>query len=129
MSNSITAAGRLTADSEIRYTNSGEPVLGFTVASDVGFGDKKVTNFFRCTIWGKRGESLVQHLKKGQQVTIFGLLSLREFESNGVKRLSPDVRVNEIALQGGKQSGQQDSQPRYEKPAPVMDDLDGDVPF
>lgn len=135
--NNITFDGRLAADSELRYTNSGEPVLTFRVASDIGFGERKATNWFSCQLWGKRGESLQNYLKKGQQVTVYGQLTLREWQNKeGQKQLSPDVRVNEVSLQGGKQEHQeQHSSPaapprRQPEPAPKkMDDLDSDIPF
>ena len=44
--NKITATGRIAADAEVRFTPSGDPVASFRIASDVGFGDKKTTNWF-----------------------------------------------------------------------------------
>ncbi|ABR91441.1 single-strand DNA-binding protein [Janthinobacterium sp. Marseille] len=103
--NKIAATGRVVADAELRFTAAGDPIASFRLASDVGFGDKKTTNWFACQIWGKRGEALAPHLTKGQQVTVFGQLTLREWTNkDGVKAISPDIRVDEIELQGGKQS-------------------------
>ncbi|MDF0606851.1 single-stranded DNA-binding protein [Neisseriaceae bacterium TC5R-5] len=151
--NSISFDGRLAADAELRYTPSGEAVLSFRVASDIGFGERKTTNWFSCQVWGKRGEALKQYLAKGQQVTVYGQLTLREWQDKeGNKRLSPDVRVNELSLQGGKAdmgassaSSMDDDSPygapaprqdppaaprRQEgKPAPKLDDMDDDIPF
>lgn len=104
--NKITATGRLAADSELRFTPGGDAILNFRLASDVGYGDKKTTNWFACTVFGKRGEALQQHLLKGQQVTVFGTLALREWNNkDGTKQLSPDIRIDEIELQGGKTGG------------------------
>ncbi|WP_136420327.1 single-stranded DNA-binding protein [Herbaspirillum sp. ST 5-3] len=101
--NKITATGRVVADAEVRFTPSGDAIANFRLASDVGYGDKKTTNWFNCQIWGKRGEALAPHLTKGQQVTAFGTLVLREWTNKeGVKQLSPDIRIDEIELQGGK---------------------------
>lgn len=151
--NSITFDGRLAADAELRYTPSGEPVLSFRVASDIGFGERKTTNWFSCQVWGKRGESLKSFLSKGQQVTVYGQLTLREWQDKeGGKHLSPDVRVNEISLQGGKrESSAMDSgddgyapaprqsapsappaAPRRMEPKPASkgdDFMDDDIPF
>lgn len=136
--NSITFDGRLAADAELRYTPSGEPVLSFRVASDIGYGDKKTTNWFQCQIWGKRGESLKQYLAKGQQVTVYGQLTLREWQDKeGIKRLSPDVRVTELTLQGGKQEGSgqaggSSSQPPQRQTPPAQqqpEQIDDDIPF
>lgn len=148
--NSITFDGRLAADAELKHIPSGDAVLSFRVASDVGFGDKKTTNWFSCQIWGKRGESLAPYLLKGTPVTIYGSLTLREWtDKDGAKRLSPDVRVNELALHG-KSDGQgaqannggqrQAQQGGYSRPAqqpqsapPVYNeppmDFDDDIPF
>lgn len=142
--NKITATGRIAADAEVRYTPAGDAIANFRVASDVGFGDKKVTNWFSCTIFGKRGEALAPHLSKGTQVTIFGQLTLREWTNKeGAKQISPDIRIDEIELQGGKKdsNGHGDNAPPREhkpqRPAPNKPqsggdrfaDMDDDIPF
>lgn len=134
--NKITLTGRLAADAELRYSPSGDAICSFRVASDIGYGERKSTNWFSCQVWGKRGEALAPHLTKGQQVTVFGSLTLREWnDKEGSKRLSPDVRVDEIELQGGKrddsQPAQQRQQPRPAAPqAASVADLDDDlIPF
>ena len=149
--NSISFDGRIAADAELRYTNSGDPVLSFRVASDIGYGERKSTNWFQCQVWGKRAEAIKDYLKKGQQVTIYGALMLREWtDKEGVKRLSPDVRVNDLSLQGGKrdddqgqprqsnggndyarEKGREPAPPRRQeqRQAPSYDDMDSDIPF
>lgn len=138
--NKITFAGRLAADAELRHTPNGDPVCSFRVASDVGYGDRKSTNWFSCQIWGKRGQALQEHLSKGSQVTVFGTLTLREWEGrDGAKQLSPDVRVDEIVLQGGKRDGQMQERPapqQREQPQQQeqytgnsFDDFEDSIPF
>lgn len=135
--NRISFDGRIGGNAEVKFTPQGKAICSFNVASDVGFGDKKTTNWFRCQIWGERGEKLSQHLSKGQQVTVYGMLELREWEKDGVKRISPDVRVDDITLQGGKpQQGEANSAPRQSapqarKPSNVATDFDdmGEPPF
>lgn len=141
--NSITFDGRLAADAELRYTPGGDPVLSFRVASDIGYGERKSTNWFSCQVWGKRGESLKDYLTKGQQVTVYGQLTLRDWQDKeGVKRLSPDVRVMELTLQGGKREGGDSApaanhskeaappqrRPQQDTPPPAQD-FDDDIPF
>lgn len=141
--NKITLTGRLAADAELRYSPSGDAICSFRVASDIGYGERKSTNWFSCQIWAKRGEALAPHLTKGQQVTVFGSLTLREWnDKEGAKRVSPDVRVDEIELQGGKRddSGAQNAghAPQRQQPRPAapaagpaasIADLDSDIPF
>ena len=134
--NKISAAGRVVADAEVRFTKFGDPIASFRLASDVGFGDNKTTNWFNCQIWGKRAESLAPHLTKGSQVTVFGTLKLREWEDKeGQKKLSPDISVDELAFQGGKRDSESTPSQKpanSSKSAPKnsgFDDIDGEIPF
>lgn len=130
--NKITATGRIVADAEVRFTQGGDPICSFRMASDVGFGDKKTTNWFTCTIWGKRGESLSQYLLKGTPVTVFGMLTLREWNNKeGIKQLSPDIRIDEIELHGNKQGNDQPAPQRQSQQSSGggVSSLNDDVPF
>jgi single-strand DNA-binding protein len=97
----ITIAGRIGKDAETRNTQQGDQVTSFTVAVDEGFGDKKRTLWFDCSLWGKRGEKLAGYLTKGSSVTVTGDLSTREYE--GKTYLT--IRANDLALQGGRDAG------------------------
>ncbi len=97
----ITIAGRLTKDADLRTTTGGDQVCGFSVAVDDRSGREKTTMFFDCSLWGKRGEALGQHLTKGTSVTVSGDLGKREHD--GKTYLT--VRVNDVTLQGGKPQG------------------------
>lgn len=116
MANNITIIGRLGQDGEGRVTPSGTAVFSFSVAEDVGFGDKKTTNWWKVQLWGKQAESkVVDYLVKGQQVVVFGEVTMREWEDkNGNKRLSPEIRANAIQLAGSK--GDNASPSQYSEP-------------
>ena len=102
----VTVAGRLGKDSELRQAGNSQ-VLGFSLAGDTGFGDRKQSHWFNCSLWGNQGAALQQYLLKGQQVTVIGEYSEREYDGKAYKEL----RVNSIELQGGSQSqGQQQNQ-------------------
>lgn len=102
--NSITVAGSLGRDSELRFLNDGTPVLSFSVADSQG--KDKPTIWWSCALFGKRAESLQQYLTKGQAVTVAGNVTEREYtDKNGEKRKAMDVRVNDVALQGGAREG------------------------
>lgn len=97
-----TFTGRLGADAELRTTQSGEKVLGFRVANDVGFGERKTTQWVDCSIWGRRAESLAPHLTKGKGVVVSGEVTLREYEKrDGTRGAQMSVRVAEIDFMGG----------------------------
>ena len=117
--------GRIGKDAEARATQGGTTIAGFSVASDVGFGDKKETQWFDCSIFGKRAESgLIQYLVKGTQVAVSGDLSTREY--NGKTYLQ--VRVDEIDLMGGKPAR---SAPKEKTIADQRNDfgLEDEIPF
>lgn len=136
--NSITIAGNLTRDAEVKHIPSGEAVLQFSVADSQG-GQNKPVIFWNCSIWGKRAESaLSQYLLKGQTVTVSGALTKREWtDKEGNKREALDLRVADVALQGGKRESQQEApqarpaarpEPRHaDRGDSGFDDLD--VPF
>lgn len=105
---SIVIAGRTGKDAELRrLPNDGTPVLSWTVAVDEGRGDNKKTVWFDCSLFGKRGEALEQHMPKGTSVTVSGELSTREH--NGKTYLT--VRVNDVTLQGGKPAQARETSP------------------
>ena len=89
-------------------------------------GRDKPTIWWNCGLYGKRAESLSQYLTKGQAVTVSGTITEREWvDKEGTKRKSIDVRVGDIALQGGRREAEP-----ARAPAPVQQQIDdGDVPF
>lgn len=126
MSNKLHITGRLGADSELRYTKAGEPVLGFRVADDVGYGDKKVTNWWSCTLWGKRAETLAEYLKKGSQVVVHGEASTREHEGKTYLQ----CRVSDIDLVGGKPENHGERKAQPSQPNAPVDNFEADdIPF
>ena len=127
--NVITVAGTLGKDAEVKYLANGDAIANFSVADSQG--REKPTIWWNCGLYGKRAESLSQYLLKGQAVTVTGSVSEREWtDKEGNKRKSMDVRVNDVALQGGRKN-EEPQQERRQAPAPqqVNIDDDSDLPF
>ena len=132
--NSLTITGNLGKDAEMRALNDGTPVLSFSVADNQG--KDKPSIWWNCSLFGKRADSLQQYLFKGLQVTVIGTVSEREWtDKEGNKRKSMDVRVNDIALQGGRreEGERQPARQPQRSAAPSQgsgfDDMDDDIPF
>ena len=77
----ITLVGNLTADPELRFTQAGVAVAGFTVAStprifDRASGEWKDGDalFLRCTLWRQPAENVAETLTKGARVIVTGRL-------------------------------------------------------
>jgi len=101
MSNSYSLTGRIGSDPELKDVGATK-VLEFSFATDTGFGDKKITSWINAKIWGKRAESLSNHLEKGKQLFLVGELTLRPYEGKNGKGISPDLNVNVCDFIGGK---------------------------
>jgi single-strand DNA-binding protein len=132
--NNLTIGGSLGRDAELKHLSNGDPVLSFSVADSQG-GKEKPTIWWNCSLFGKRAESLQQYLMKGQNVTISGTLTKREWKDreSGINREALDLRVNDVLLQGGKPNANQaPSHPASAaKPSSggAFSDMDEDIPF
>jgi single-strand DNA-binding protein len=144
MSNVFSFTGTVGRDAEVRYAPSGMAVLSFTVANNIGFGEKQQTLWIQVTLFGKRAEGQLQnYLKKGQQVFVSGELTQREYQAkDGTTKTSLDLNANIIDLIGKKNETsqpQQNYQPScVREKAPVRQEAsydnfdvpyDDDIPF
>jgi single-strand DNA-binding protein len=101
--NVLSAIGNVGKDASIRYTPNGDPVAGFSFALTSGYGDKAITTWLNCSIWGKRAETLAPMLLKGTKIGITGELTNRPYaDKSGVEKHSLEVRVSDVTLLGSK---------------------------
>ena len=100
----ITVIGNLTADPELRFTQSGAAVANFTVASTPRTFDRQSGEwkdgealFLRCNIWRQAAENVAESLTRGARVIVSGRLKQRSFETReGEKRSVVELEVDEI---------------------------------
>jgi single-strand DNA-binding protein len=101
--------GRLTRDAELKYTNSGQAVCHFSVAtsSRKKKGDQWVdeASFWDVDLWGKQGESLNQYLVKGKLVAVEGSMRQDRWEQDGQARMKVIVSANSVQLLGSNTGG------------------------
>lgn len=101
----INLVGRLTRDSELKYTQNGNAVTHFSVATDsrVKKGSEYIDepSFWDCELWGKLGESLNASLTKGKLITLSGAVRIDRWEQDGQPRTKVKVTVSTINLLGG----------------------------
>lgn len=76
--------GRLTADPEIRQTNSGKTVASYRLAVDrnVKTEGQPEADFINCTAWGKTGEFAEKYLRKGMKIAIEGRIQTGSYEKD-----------------------------------------------
>lgn len=103
---SMTIAGTVGQDADLKFSAAGNEVLSFSVACRTGYDKQKSeseTTWVNCTMFGKRTESLASMLTKGSKVTVMGTGKLRNYTTkDGRAGTSLEMNVSEVALQGGK---------------------------
>ena len=126
--NKVILIGRLTRDPEIRYTNSGTPVVTISLAVNRKSSTENNVDFIDVVLWKKLAELSNRFLKKGSQVAVDGRLQVRTYESDSGKRKIYEVvasslqfldRVNNIQREENSVSSGQK----------LSDDIDNDTEF
>lgn len=125
--NSVSIAGNLTRDPEIRVTRGGTAVLSFGIAvndrrKNASGEWEDVPNFFECVTFGNRATALRDILTKGMKVAIAGKLHYSSWEKDGQKHSRADIIAQEIELMQNRRPQQEQPQ-RQEEPACYDDDL------
>lgn len=131
-------AGTVGRDAELRQTQGGDAVLGFSLAVDNGKdrdGNKRDATWYDCSLWGKRANSLQSHIRKGDKLTVTGRPGAREHNGKVYLQCS----VNELTFMGGGQrrdDSQRDSggydqrdQGGYGAGGRPGGDIDDEIPF
>jgi single-strand DNA-binding protein len=144
--NRVILIGNLGKDPEIRYTQSGEPIANFSLATNEAWTDKsgqkqERTEWHRVEVFGKTAQVVRDYCSKGKQVYLEGSIRYDEWtDKDGNKKYMTKIRVSgpgsRLVLLGGRGEG---GGPRGESrpggppsDAPAGDDFqasDDDVPF
>lgn len=119
----IIISGNLGSDAVTRQTQKGDKVTAFNVGVQQGWGENKSTNWYRCNVWGERGEKIAQYLLKGVKAFVTGELTIGSYEG----KPQYDVRVNEVEWE--RRNGGEQREPSSQSKVPAQSDLDDDVPF
>ncbi len=136
MLNKIILIGRLVADPQLRYTQSGNAVTNFTLAVDRAFTNQsgeREADFIDIVAWRKQAEVCANHLTKGRLVAVEGSLQIRSYEdNNGIKRKAAEVVANNVRFldKGNSSQGQETSRGQTSNqgggnsaPEPEFDDI------
>jgi single-strand DNA-binding protein len=102
--------GRLTADPELRQTQSGTSLCKFSIAVDrpVRQGEEKKSDFFDCTAWGKTAEFICRYFSKGKLIHIDGRLQKDSWtDQNGQKRYNVVIVAENVSFCGDRTDNQQ----------------------
>jgi single-strand DNA-binding protein len=100
----ITIAGNLVDDPQLRYTPTGNAVANFRVASTPRSFDKQANEwrdgeslFLTVNIWRQAAENVAESLTRGMRVIVTGRLKQRSYETReGEKRTVYEIEADEV---------------------------------
>ncbi len=109
MLNRCILIGRLVADPQLRYTQSGIAVTSFTIAVDRPFtsqSGEREADFIDIVTWRKLAETCANHLNKGRLVAVDGRLQIRSYDdSNGIRRKASEIVADQVRFLDRADSG------------------------
>lgn len=135
--NKVILIGNLTADPEVKQTQSGLSVVSFTVAVNrrVSKESEQKTDFINIVAWRKTAEFVGQYFKKGKPILVCGAIQTRSYkDKNDNKRIAVEVLADEVGFVESKAASEVPSS-TYEPEAygaPKFEDIDPneeDLPF
>lgn len=145
--NKVILIGRLTADPELRQTQSGVASCRFTVAIDRKFADKntgeKQSDFITCVAWRQTAEFVSRYFNKGKMIALEGSLRTGKYQDKNhddVTHYTTEVYVDNVEFVGSKgdsgqaalaQQTQVQATPTQQTPNNEFEEIlsDGDCPF
>ena len=121
--NKVILLRNLGRDPELRYTQSGQAVANFTLATSENWNDKsgervEKTEWHRVVVWGKVAELCSQYLSKGRSVYLEGRIQTREWEDKeGQKRFTTEVNAQTVQFLGSGRNENNSAGPGTDMPA------------
>ena len=102
----LTIAGNLVDDPELRFTPSGQPVAKFRVASTPRYRDNSTGEwkdgdrlFLTCAVWRQAAENVAESMTRGTRVIVAGRLRQRSYETKeGEKRTVYELEADEVGV-------------------------------
>ena len=139
MFNLVVLTGRLTADPELKTTQSGLCVTSFSIAVDRRFrsGEERQTDFINIVAWRQQAEFVAKYFKKGNLIGIQGSIQTRKYtDKNGNNRTAFEVVADNIQFVESKRDSAGNSEPAQSYSnagsndfADLGDMSDDDLPF
>lgn len=120
MINKVILMGRLTADPELRQTQSGISSCRFTVAVDRRYADKNTgerkADFITVMTWRQQAEFVSRYFSKGRMIIVEGSIQNDNYtDSNGVKHYGYNVVADNVSF-GESKSAAAQSNSNYAPP-------------
>lgn len=124
MINKWIGMGRLTADPELRQTQSGVSSCNITVAVQRDFTDssgERQSDFISVVAWRQTAEFICKYFSKGNMIAVEGQLRTRTYDDKrhpDVKHYVTEVYADKVSFCGGKNESVGAAKPAQNKPNP-----------
>lgn len=129
MTNNCVFIGRLTADPQLRYTQSGVAYTRFTIAVDRDYKNAQgayETDFIDILTWRQLAEIVANNLEKGRLVSVEGRLQIESYtDSQGIRRKSAVIVADKVRFLDSKKNGQE----RHENAVTGVSNIGTEVQF
>ena len=108
--NKVILIGRLGADPEVRYTQGGQAVANFNLATHETWKDREgqpqeKTEWHRIVVWGRQAETCGEYLRKGREAYVEGRLETRQWQDReGNDRYTTEIKAQSVRFLGGRQN-------------------------
>jgi single-strand DNA-binding protein len=123
--------GRICHDLELKQTQSGVPVLSFTLAVNRP-RVKDITDFLNIVCWRQNGEYLAKYAKKGSLISVVGTLQSRKFQDkDGKNHVAIEIVADEVSILANVQTNAGTAPTIPETDTPNFEEIakDDDLPF
>jgi len=105
--NKVILIGRLGDDIKMHYFDNGNSIGRFSLATNETWKDKEgetksVTDWHNIVVKNKLSEICAKYLKKGDKVYLEGKIKTRSWESDGQKKYTTEIHVEELTMLGSK---------------------------
>ena len=107
MFNLVVLTGRLTADPELKTTQSGVSVVSFCVAVQRQYksGEDPITDFINVVAWRHTAEFVTKYFHKGNMIGVEGSIQTRKYtDKDGNNRSAFEVLANNVQFVEGKRN-------------------------
>lgn len=112
MINKMILQGRLTADIELKRTQSDVANTEFTIAWSEKYKEVETRCFMRCKAWRQTAEFLDKYFRKGQEILIEGHMVTEEWEKGGDKKSRTICLVDKVNFCGSKSGNGSNESPK-----------------
>lgn len=108
--NRVMLIGHVGRDAEVRYTNNGQAVASFSLATTESWGGRdggerqERTEWHNIVVWARQAEIAGQYVKKGRQLYVEGRLQTRDWvDPQGVKHYKTEIVARNFQLLGRRE--------------------------